>query len=141
MPRRYIGDAVGGRQSPAFVLVNDALYLIGGFSYSGPRSYRDVCRLRLRGGKWEWETLPCAFPWPVCEALATANCQLSTVNCLHFISCQEQPGLDHGVRVERDAVDTLVDQPAGELRVIRRALPADPDVLALLAACADRHRE
>ena len=43
---------------------------------------------------------------------------------------EEQPGLDHGVGIERDAVDALIEQPAGEIRVIRRALAADADVFA-----------
>src|SRR5205807_8432967 len=53
----------------------------------------------------------------------------------------EQPGFHHGVRVEREALDALLDQPAGEVRVVRGALAADTDVLALSAAGADRHRD
>src|SRR5213078_536469 len=54
---------------------------------------------------------------------------------------EEQPGFHHGVRVEREALDALLDQPAGEVRVVRGALAADTDVLALSAAGADRHRD
>jgi hypothetical protein len=60
------------RQGAAMVVVDDALYAIGGFNYTAPWTYRDVCRLRKRDGKWAWEKLPCDLPWPVCEASATA---------------------------------------------------------------------
>jgi hypothetical protein len=42
-----------------------------------------------------------------------------------------EPGLDHRIRVQRDALDALVEQPLREVRVVRRALAADADVLAL----------
>ncbi len=47
-----------------------------------------------------------------------------------FVSCQPRPGVDHGIRVERHAVDALIHQPFGQIGVIRRALAADADVLA-----------
>ena len=54
---------------------------------------------------------------------------------------EEQPGLHHRVRVERHALDALFHQPAREVRMIRRPLAADADVLALLAAGGDGHRQ
>src|SRR5262249_29827272 len=54
---------------------------------------------------------------------------------------QDEPGLDHRVRVERNALDFLLDQPLSEIGVIRRPLPADPGVLARLAASSDCHSE
>ena len=50
-----------------------------------------------------------------------------------------KPGLDHRVGVERNAFDFLIDQPAGEIGVIGRALPADPDILTGVAAGFDGH--
>jgi hypothetical protein len=68
-----IADCPGSpRQSIAAVVVDGAMYCIGGFNYTDPKSYRDVVRLQHEEGRWEWETLPCPFPWPVCEALAAA---------------------------------------------------------------------
>ena len=43
---------------------------------------------------------------------------------------QEHPGLDHRIRVERHALDSLLQQPARELRMIGRTLAADADVFA-----------
>src|SRR5690349_10008345 len=57
----------------------------------------------------------------------------------HLIPGEEQPGLDDRVGIERDALDALLEQPAREVRVIRRALAADADVLALLATRVDGH--
>src|SRR5262249_8318629 len=45
-------------------------YVIGGFNYTDPWTYRDVYRLQRRGGKWVWEKLPCDLPWPICKASA-----------------------------------------------------------------------
>ena len=56
-----------------------------------------------------------------------------------FRSRQEHPGLDHRIRIERQAVDPLLDQPAREFRMIGRTLTADADVLALALARLDRH--
>ena len=58
------------RQGGAAVVVDDELYVIGGFNYTPPNTYRDVFRLRWEGGDWSWEQLPCLTPWPVCETSA-----------------------------------------------------------------------
>ncbi len=60
---------------------------------------------------------------------------------LDGLAGEVQPGLDDGVRVQRHALDALVEQPARQVGVIRRALAANADVLAVLPACRDRHRE
>ena len=39
---------------------------------------------------------------------------------------QPDPGVDHCVGIERDAVDALVQQPLGEVRMITGTLSADP---------------
>src|SRR5688572_10069396 len=55
--------------------------------------------------------------------------------------CQVQPGLDYCIGVEREGIDTLIHQPAREVRVVGRPLPADADVLAGLLAGLDGHGE
>ncbi len=52
---------------------------------------------------------------------------------------QIEPGVDHGIGVERHGIDPLLDQPGGEVRVIGRPLAADPHVLARLAGGGDGH--
>ena len=44
------------------------------------------------------------------------------------------PGIDHGIRVKRDAADFLFKQPGCEIRIIGWPLSADPDVLARIVA-------
>jgi hypothetical protein len=43
---------------------------------------------------------------------------------------QHAPGFDHRIRVERHRFDALLQQPLGQIGVIRRTLAADADVLA-----------
>ena len=43
--------------------------------------------------------------------------------------------------IQRKAVDSLLDEPAREIGMIRRPLPADADVLAVLAAGRDGERQ
>src|SRR5207248_3221063 len=50
-------------------------------------------------------------------------------------------GRDHRIRIEGEALDALLHQPAGKVWVVRRSLAANSHVLALLAAGADRHDE
>lgn len=66
-----IADMPGAaRQGAAFAVVGNALYVIGGFSYTEPLTYRSTCRLRQEQGEWVWSELECELPWPVCEASA-----------------------------------------------------------------------
>ena len=69
------------------------------------------------------------------------NIRAACRHILRFLPREEQPGLDDRVRIQRHALDALLDQPAREVRMIRRPLAADADVLARLAAGRDRHRE
>ncbi|MCX6623420.1 MAG: hypothetical protein NTY38_20620 [Acidobacteria bacterium] len=55
------------RQAAAAVVVGNAMYVIGGFSYTRPWSYTAVYRLTIAGGKWNWENLGADLPWPLCE--------------------------------------------------------------------------
>src|SRR5690606_41128910 len=50
---------------------------------------------------------------------------------------QEKPGIENRIRVQRHAFDALIHQPARQVRVVGRALTADADVLAGLAARLD----
>lgn len=58
------------RQAAATAVVGDALYAIGGFSYTTPFTYRSTYRLQQDGGGWAWTDTRCDTPWPVCEASA-----------------------------------------------------------------------
>src|SRR5205807_2586332 len=79
------------------------------------------------------------------EVDAPARVTVSECNCsicrmsgyLHLIVPRARLRLLRGP----EALDALLDQPAGEVRVVRGALAADTDVLALSAAGADRHRD
>src|SRR5712671_5082234 len=54
---------------------------------------------------------------------------------------QEQPGRHDRVRIQGQAVDALLDQPARQVRMVGGTLAADTDVFALPATGADRHRD
>ena len=54
----------GGPTENFAIVVDDALYCWGGFSYSDPCCYKDGYRLSRRQGKWRWDKLP-DLPWPV----------------------------------------------------------------------------
>ena len=64
-----IADVLGpARQAAAAAVAGDALYVVGGFSYSAPHSYRSTYRLHEEGGRWIWSKLDAELPWPLCEA-------------------------------------------------------------------------
>jgi len=48
-------------------VIDGALYVLGGFSYTAPYAYRDVLRLAYSAGEWSWTHLP-DFPWPISSA-------------------------------------------------------------------------
>lgn len=52
------------RQGLSAVVIGDAIYFWGGFSYTAPCCYADGWRLARRGGKWRWDALP-PLPWRV----------------------------------------------------------------------------
>ncbi|HJN18896.1 MAG TPA: hypothetical protein QGH10_25575, partial [Armatimonadota bacterium] len=60
------------RQGAATVVVDNALYAVGGFNYDVPNSYRDTYRLTRENGDWTWSDLERATPWPVTEGSAVA---------------------------------------------------------------------
>lgn len=60
------------RQAAAAVAVGNALYVVGGFNYSAPYTYRSTYRLQHGPDGWVWTDLQCEVPWPVCEANAIA---------------------------------------------------------------------
>jgi N-acetylneuraminic acid mutarotase len=53
------------RQAGQGVVVRDALYLWGGFSYDEPYTYTDGYRLTHEGDAWQWSPLP-PLPSPTC---------------------------------------------------------------------------
>src|SRR5205809_5724292 len=46
-----------------------------------------------------------------------------------IVLCQREPGIDNRVRVERNALDVLLDQPLRKLGIIRRNLAPDAGIL------------
>src|SRR5690554_4336344 len=54
---------------------------------------------------------------------------------------QEEPGIQHRIRVQGYRIDTLVHQPLGQVRMIRRALTANADVLTGFLAGLDGVRQ
>ena len=65
-PWERLPDApVDGRQDVASAVIDGAVYIVGGFSYSPPYSYSDFLRLDSDvSGEWSWTPLP-SFPYPV----------------------------------------------------------------------------
>ena len=60
------------RQGTTPVIVDEAMYVVGGFNYADPFSYRETFKLEKLDGEWVWEKLPCELEWPVAEAGAVA---------------------------------------------------------------------
>src|SRR5437588_10000347 len=58
-----------------------------------------------------------------------------------IVLCQRKPGIDDGVRIQRNTLYVLLDKPLRELRIIRGTLPADTGVLAGLSARGNGHRQ
>jgi N-acetylneuraminic acid mutarotase len=52
------------RQGSIGVVVGDAIYYWGGFSYSEPYCYTDGWRLEHKNEQWTWAPLP-PLPWPI----------------------------------------------------------------------------
>ncbi|MFH1007265.1 MAG: hypothetical protein V1800_07165 [Candidatus Latescibacterota bacterium] len=60
------------RQGTTAVVVGEAMYVVGGFSYADPFTYRETFKLERRNGEWVWEKLACELSWPVAETGAVA---------------------------------------------------------------------
>src|ERR1700720_1918812 len=58
-----------------------------------------------------------------------------------IVLCQREPGINDGVRIQRNTLDVLLDEPLRELRIIRGTLAADTGVLAGLSAGGNGHRQ
>ena len=52
-----------------------------------------------------------------------------------------EAGLDHGIRVQADRVDSLFNQESREFRVIAGCLAADPDLAAAAMGGMDGHTD
>ncbi len=63
-----IADVPGPpRQAAAAAVVGNELYVVGGFNYTAPHTYREVYRLTKPAGRWAWDRIPADLPWPVSE--------------------------------------------------------------------------
>src|SRR5471030_3229756 len=71
-----------------------------------------------------------SLPQEACLSLTPSDCRLAF--------SQEEPGFQYGIGVQRNAFDALLHQPFGQVRVIRRTLTADADVLASLVTGLNR---
>ena len=60
------------RQGAAPVIMGEAMYVVGGFNYAEPFTYRETFKLERLGREWVWKKLPCELQWPVAEAGAVA---------------------------------------------------------------------
>lgn len=61
---KWPGEA---RQGLFSAVVDEAIYLWGGFSYSDPYCYANGFRLSRIANRWKWDTLP-ALPYPLAAA-------------------------------------------------------------------------
>jgi N-acetylneuraminic acid mutarotase len=75
-PRWEVVPAFPGtaRQGLFSAVVDDGLYLWGGFSYTEPFCYADGWQLERTGGEWRWRGLP-PLPWKLTSA---AMCAIGT---------------------------------------------------------------
>jgi N-acetylneuraminic acid mutarotase len=65
---QYLPEFPGSaRQGHTPAIVNDQLYLWGGFNYTSPFCYADGWRLSKGQGGWSWDPLP-PLPWNVSSA-------------------------------------------------------------------------
>ena len=76
--RKLPSAPVDGRQDVASAVIDGAVYILGGFSYTAPYSYSDFLRLgaNATSGGWDWRRLP-SFPYPVAmHAVASISSKL-----------------------------------------------------------------
>ena len=55
---------ISPRQEVAAARIGDALFYVGGFSYTFPYTFADGAKLSRDGSQWRWDKLP-PLPWPV----------------------------------------------------------------------------
>src|SRR6185437_11391355 len=78
----------------------------------------------------------CEFARDALDRMAEADLRL-----LRGVLREHHPRRHDGIRIERDALDALPDQPLREIGMVRRSLSADADVFPAFAARGDRHAE
>ena len=59
---------------------------------------------------------------------------------LTVLFSQIQPSFQHSIRVQRNRIDTLFNQPSGKVFMIRRSLTANTNVFAFSFSRLNRHR-
>jgi hypothetical protein len=97
-----ITDVPGSpRQGAASAVVNNALYIMGGFNYSDTMCYNLCYRLSLSGGNWVWDTMP-HLPWVNCEGNAVVIGQkIYMIGAVDYYQCSGASGSDFHTQVGR----------------------------------------
>jgi N-acetylneuraminic acid mutarotase len=97
-----ITDVPGSpRQGAASAVVNNALYIMGGFNYSDTLCYNLCYRLSLSGGNWVWDAMP-HLPWVCCEGSAVVIGQKIYMVCaVDYYQVSGASGSDFHTQVGR----------------------------------------
>jgi N-acetylneuraminic acid mutarotase len=102
------------RQELFGIVVNQQLYVWGGFSYSRPFCYQDGYRLSFKNDKWMWDRMP-DLPWP----LATAGI------CAVGPQIYVMGGLDYDAELNDGTMFTNADRTGKIKRLGARLLTFD----------------
>ena len=93
-------------------------------------------------------TAGCAVPdyprcriTPVARWIGSCSSLDAAATLSGFLLRKLEPRIDDGIWIERQRLDPLFHKPFGKIRVIRRALAADADVLAFLSGRLVGHRQ
>lgn len=106
------------RQGVMAEVVDDRLYLWGGFSYEQPQCYADGYRLSRQQGNWRWEPLP-PLPYPL---TAAGICSLGSRIYLFggaeyaedFLTYSDRAGTHHRLGARLWVCDTAASRLAWE---------------------------
>jgi hypothetical protein len=84
------------RQGAGTAVVGDEMWTFGGFSYTEPLCFRDVCRLRQVQGDWVWETMDaCPLPWPMCwPGVAVIGTKVYLIGGVDYFQPEGEEGPD-----------------------------------------------
>ncbi len=123
------------RQEIFAIVVDNALYCWGGFSYSPPYCYQDGYQLRNRQGTWAWDPLP-LLPSPVASSGICAIgskiyvCGGADYDAKQLSTAADRAGANDRLGSRLLVLDTK-DLPAGW-----KALPECPGTPRMVAAMA-----
>ncbi|MCP4641860.1 MAG: hypothetical protein GY851_15560 [bacterium] len=99
------------RQENFAIVVDDALYCWGGFSYSQPYCYADGWRLTKTEGAWRYDTLP-DLPTPLCSSgIAAIGARIYVMggadyNAQGFFTAADRNGEHQGLGSRLYVIDT-----------------------------------